>query len=83
MGKLKLDLDDLQVESFDTAMDASLGDGTVYGQTPSGADESCGSWGSCGTTCAGQPATCTDNGECDAASQFGTVCVTGCRECPC
>lgn len=31
--RLKLDLDDLRVESFETTLDAAEGEGTVFGQT--------------------------------------------------
>jgi hypothetical protein len=80
MGKLKLDLTALKVDSFDTGDRGALSDGTVFGQ--SGADESCFSWGSCNTTCAGVPETCGGTDPC-TASDFGTWCVTGCQQCPC
>ena len=87
MGKLKLDLDDLRVESFETAIQSEPERGTVVGQgntesceitdeynTCNCANDSAYLWASCGTTC---QCPC----EVEYYSLYGTVCFTGCVHC--
>jgi hypothetical protein len=87
MNKLRLDLEDLSVESFSTTPEAGKEEGTVFGQqctcytncTCPGCptcDASCN--GTCGGTCGGTcDASC--NGTCDASCN-GT-CVDSCNNC--
>jgi hypothetical protein len=89
MKKLKLDLDDLRVDSFDTTPAAAAGErGTVHGQYPetyrgcNTDEETCDScFGSCGDTCGyscnGTCGTCAEscNGTCN-------TCYTNCGSCP-
>lgn len=65
MKKLKLELDELKVETFDTTpVPGELGEGTVFGFN---------SGSTCAQTC---PDTCDDTcGRC--ATLMGPICVTG------
>lgn len=86
MEKLRLDLDDLRVESFETAVAKEGAQGTVFGQgvtdscedtdeynTCNCANDSAYLWASCGTTC-----------QCPCEhpySDYMTICFTGCVTC--
>ena len=74
MKKLKLNLDDLKVESFATTPDAASGRGTVFGQVTHPYDSNCG-------TCPGNTNCGTCNGEsCDypGCTAAGLTCVDPC-----
>ena len=82
MKKLKLNLDDLKVESFATTPDAASGRGTVFGQDPTHPPENtCNTCGMEMFTCVGY--TCvewcghnpSENGTCGPAN----TCVTTCE----
>lgn len=76
MGKLKLNLDELQVESFYTAGDELLDGGTVLGQ--SGATQP-GDYTCDGQTCTG--CTLTGGGEYCATTADGHQCIECSQNC--
>lgn len=91
MGKLKLDLNELQVETFDTSPEENEARGTVQGHYVSGEPEFCtdfticieicplptrGTCASCGNTCGG---TCGHScgGTCASCNTCGGTCTCG------
>jgi hypothetical protein len=84
MRKLKLELDDLQVESFSTTPETSQSLGTVYGYQPW--TDTCGA--TCDDTCISVCGVCSDGGGCDTQDQAchtaycGTSPEQGCTD-PC
>ena len=79
MKKLKLNLDDLRVESFATTPDATAPPGTVFGQDTEDTicNTQCGTCtcgNTCGNTCANSCGQCTGGGEGCGGSGLGTLC---------
>lgn len=58
MAKLKLNLDDLKIESFETTFDASDADGTIYGQSVFTFQTNGGCGGCTSNQCGGTSSSC-------------------------
>jgi hypothetical protein len=80
-AKLKLNLDDLQIESFETSATDATRPGTVWGyETESPGDTYCGSCDVCsnGGTCDASPGCASGSFGCGGGgSQFTTICYEG------
>ncbi|SRR6266550_5972850 len=81
MGKIKLNLEDLKVESFATTPDSAARRGTVFGQAT--ADDTC-IGPTCGTSCpcpseqtCSYQETCQDT--CNHGATYGCATVTDCN----
>jgi hypothetical protein len=84
MKKLKLDLADLRVESFETTHDAAAAEGTVFGQsfftfeyTMCGGNPSCDAGCSETTLCSGGT---TTGGTSEGCSAIQTNCANVCQD---
>ena len=80
MKKLRLNLDDIKVESFATGPGYLTGRGTVFGQNkpPSTPDPNV---STCGTNCASgitYNEYCTCMANCTNVNTCGTTCITNC-----
>lgn len=82
MKKVKLNLDDLRVESFATTPPASSGRGTVFGQATE--PQTCGAGATCYQTCTEVGVTCVNpcTGNTCGASCGGTCFEDTCDTCP-
>jgi hypothetical protein len=76
MQKVKLDLNDLRVESFETTLGAAGAEGTVFGQSGyTDTGEQCSFYGDCsgaGTACGG------NSNHCGGTSSYCDTAITSC-----
>lgn len=72
MKKIRLDLDDLKVESFVTSEGGSSADGTVFGMGNTECDNTC---EGVGATCDGNG--CPSAGDCDYTAAGALTCTGG------
>ncbi len=90
MNKLKLDFEDLKVESFETSPEPEEDEGTAYGllghsdtsclqidcQCPTGTN-------TCATTCTCSTCGGSCNGGCGSGNTFGSTCPASCTQIIC